>query len=196
MILIPLFNSTYHFTHLLIHSVWLQVWSDRKWIRYGCVLLLYILCVLWVLFYTLHFLYLVLFLSLSDNSSLVANVICLLKPTWNKVYLILSYLILSYLILEIDSHSTKIFTNYIASDIDRFTDTCCWNELVFRHIRQGSIKLNNYRFTERYFEPITRIEYDSAPRWYSSAILSLEPMDYFSKANGNPHCVQMSSTIK
>ena len=87
-------SSTYHFTHLLIHSVWLQVWSDRKWIRYGCVLLLYILCVLWILFYTLHFLYLVLFLSLSDNSSLVANVICLLKPTWNKVYLILSYLIL------------------------------------------------------------------------------------------------------
>ena len=41
----------------------------------------------------LHFLYLVLSLSLSDNSSLVANVICLLKPTWNKVYLILSYLI-------------------------------------------------------------------------------------------------------
>ena len=92
VILITLFNSTYHFTHLLIHSVWLQVWSDRKWIRYGCILLLYILCVLWVLFYTLHFLYLVLFLSLSDNSSSVANVICLLKPTWNKVYLILSYL--------------------------------------------------------------------------------------------------------
>ena len=32
-----------------------------------------------------------------DNSSLVANVICLLKPTWNKVYLILSYLILRML---------------------------------------------------------------------------------------------------
>ena len=52
---ITLFNSIYHFTHLLIHSVWLQVWSDRKWIRYGCVSLLYILCVLWVLFYTLRF---------------------------------------------------------------------------------------------------------------------------------------------
>ena len=96
--LITLFNSTYSFTHVLIHSVWLQVWSGRKRIRYWCILLLYILCVLWVLFYTLHFLYLVLFVSLSDNSSLVANIICLLKPTWNKVYLISSYLILSYLL--------------------------------------------------------------------------------------------------
>ena len=94
VILIILFNATYSFTHVLIHSVWLQVWSDRRWTRYWCVLILYILWVLWVIFYTLHFLYLVLFLSLSDNSSLVANVICWLKPTWNKVYLILS--ILSY----------------------------------------------------------------------------------------------------
>ena len=87
-------------------------YTDRKWIRYGCVLLLYILCVLWVLFYTLHFLYLVLFLSLSDNSSLVANVICLLKPTWNKVYLILSYLILLWYAHRTTSLKAKFWPDF------------------------------------------------------------------------------------
>ena len=76
VILTTLFNSTYSFTHVLIHSVCLHVWSDRKWMRYWCILLLYIWWVLWVIFYTLHFCTSYCFLSLSDNSSLVANVIC------------------------------------------------------------------------------------------------------------------------
>ena len=55
----------------------------------------HVVYILWLydlyVFYSLYLLYSISFLSLSDNSSLEANVICWLWPTWNKVYLILSY---------------------------------------------------------------------------------------------------------
>ena len=61
---------------ILMHIASLYLMSCMGYILYLTFTSLFVPCIV---------------LSLSDNSSLVANVICLLKPTWNKVYLILSY---------------------------------------------------------------------------------------------------------